>query len=380
MMDFPEDLQREITYRGGLDLPRHADAWTRHLIAQVIKAMEQYRSRVEQMYFVQAGIELKCAVYNSHEAAAFSYLSPASHPKKIAFIGVSYGFIFNSVCLASLMAARRDMLSEVGSPDLEKGSVSLTYMPSTMSDSELHALEPICNVRKAFSAFLAVRFVESIFMHEASHITRGHLGLKQSAGLRPSISGGRPISNLEPLTLQAIEFDADEGAVEEVFNYFSVVQEQLSKGAITSSDGAAIKGLESLYADSLRAAKFAFQVMYLPLRLFQHTSWERKYQAGQSHPLPPIRMLYLVYVFSAGVLSDEEFGLSTDTAKETVLSWAAECESNYMAFCGEPIDAQGLLSAWHSPESTDYIGEIQAELIRLEPLLAKYKMPFRSEP
>jgi len=62
MMDFPEDLQREITYRGGLDLPRHADAWTRHLIAQVIKAMEQYRSRVEQMYFVQAGIELKCAV------------------------------------------------------------------------------------------------------------------------------------------------------------------------------------------------------------------------------------------------------------------------------------------------------------------------------
>jgi hypothetical protein len=372
MSNLPQELRDHIESRGGLGLPRHSDPWTRHLISQGTQAIALQSKRMETIHFKAAGIKLHSGVFNSPSPSAFVYISPQDYPEKIAFIGVSYGLIFNSACLATMMLGRNDMLKDVGSSTAEKAPIPLPYIPSNLADSAFHPIEPVCPIRKAFSAFLLARFVESVFMHEVSHLIRGHVRFIRNQGALNWSEGDEALAQIEPLTKQALEFDADIGAVEESFNYFAVLREKLHSGEIRSPDPVIIEALKSLYALPLQAAKYIFASMYLPLRMFEHVNWERKLQDSKSHPNPPIRMLYLMLTFGAGILNDELFNLDSESAKEIVFQWAYECELNYMALQGMAIAPQGLISAWRSTEANGYIDEIHEELERLEPQLAPY--------
>ncbi|AOE61138.1 hypothetical protein LOY64_19005 [Pseudomonas corrugata] len=377
-MHLPSDLQATLDAKGGLELPSHPDAWTRHLISQVASGLEQYRKRIEQLYFDGIGVKLHCGIYNESEARAFAALSSQVQPDKVAFIGISYGFVFNAACFATMMLSRSDMLKEVGSPEKEPQPNPISHMPSSMADSPFHPAQPACPIRKAFAAFLTVRFVESVFMHEVSHLVRGHLGLIQSLGGLNWSEGDDMPGHLAALTKQALEFDADGGAIEESFNYLFSVQHAFSIGHFKNADPAALRALEILYADGPSAAKYSFMGMYLPLRMFEHLHWERDLQNGSSHPHPPIRMLYLMFIYSLALV--EALDLDMDSAKITVGEWARECEANYMALHGEKIDPSGIRSAWFSPEGGTYIDDIHNELERLAPELARHVIHMSVKP
>ncbi|MDR6094796.1 hypothetical protein [Stenotrophomonas sp. SORGH_AS_0321] len=367
-MPLPHDLQVMLNTRGGLELPSHPDAWTRHLISQVASGLEQYRKRIENLYFKAIGMKLRCGIYNELNARAFSSLSSQAQPAKVAFIGISYGFVFNAACLTTMMLSRSDMLTEVGSPEKETQADPISHMPSSMANSQFHPAQPACPIRKAFAAFLTVRFVESVFMHEVSHLVRGHLGLIQSLGAFDWSEGDDVPGGLAALTKQALEFDADGGAIEEGFNYLFSVQHALSIGYFKSADPASLLALQILYADDSSAAKYSFMGMYLPLRMFEHLHWERDLQDESSHPHPPIRMLYLMFVYSLALV--EALSLHKDSAQIAIDEWAMECEANYMALHGETINPSGIRSAWLSPEGDTYINDIHNELERLAPKLA----------
>lgn len=369
-MHLPYDLQVTLDARGGLEFPSHPDAWTRHLISQVASGLEQYRKRIEQRYFDGLGMQLRCGIYNDLKARAFSALSSQAQPDKMAFIGISYGFVFNAACLATMMLSRSDMLTEVGSPEIESQANPISHIPSSMADSPFNPTQPICPIRKAFAAFLTVRFVESVFMHEVSHLVRGHLGLIQSLGVFNWSEGDDMPGHLEALTKQALEFDADVGAIEEGFDYLFCVRHAFSIGHFKNADPDSLRALEILYADGPSAAKYSFMGMYLPLRMFEHLHWKRDLQNGSSHPHPPIRMLYLMFIYSLAL--EEALDLSKDSAQVAVSEWARECEANYMALHGETIDPSGIRSAWLSSEGGAYIDDIHKELERLAPELARH--------
>ncbi|MCE0963482.1 hypothetical protein [Pseudomonas putida] len=315
-------------------------------------------------------MQLRCGIYNELNARAFAALSSQVQPHKVAFIGISYGFVFNAACFATMMLSRNDMLKEVGSPEKESPPNPLSNMPSSMADSPFHPAQPVCPVRKAFAVFLTVRFVESVFMHEVSHLVRGHLGLIQSLGAFSWSEGDDMTEHLASLSKQALEFDADTGAIEESFDYLFGVQHAFSTGRFKGADPAALQALEILYANGPSAAKYSFMGMYLPLRMFEYLHWERDLQNGSSHPHPPIRMLYLMFVYTLALV--EAMDLNKDSAQETVDEWAKECETNYMALHGETIDPSGIRSALLSPDSDTYIGEIHNELERLAPELDRH--------
>jgi hypothetical protein len=276
------------------------------------------------------------------------------------------------------MLSRSDMLTEVGSPEKEPQADPISHMPSSMADSPFYPAQPVCPIRKAFAAFLTVRFVESVFMHEVSHLVRGHLGLIQSLGAFDWSEGDDVPGDLAALTKQALEFDADGGAIEEGFNYLFCVQSAFSIGHFKNADPATLRALEILYADGLTAAKYSFMGMYLPLRMFEHLNWERDLQDDISHPHPPIRMLYLMFVYSLALV--EALDLHKDSAQIAVDEWARECETNYMALHGQTINPSGILSAWLSPEGGAYINDIHSELERLAPELARHVIHMNLKP
>lgn len=377
-MHLPYDLQVTLDQRGGLELPSHPDAWTRNLISQASSGLEQYRERIEKLYFEGIGTQLRCGIYNELKARAFAALSSQVQPDKVAFIGISYGFVFNAACFATMMLSRNDMLTEVGSPEKESPPNPISNMPSSMADSPFHPSQPVCPVRKAFAVFLTVRFVESVFMHEVSHLVRGHLGLVQNLGALNWSEGDDMPGHLAALSKQALEFDADTGAIEESFNYLFGLQHAVSIGQFKKAAPATLRALEILYADGPSAAKYSFMGMYLPLRIFEHLHWERELQNGNSHPHPPIRMLYLMFIYSLALV--EGLDLNKDSARETVDEWTRECEANYMALHGETIDPSGIRSAWLSPETDAYIDDIHNELERLAPELERHVIEMSFKP
>ncbi|VVQ03449.1 hypothetical protein PS925_02537 [Pseudomonas fluorescens] len=377
-MHLPYDLQVTLDERGGLDLPSHPDAWTRNLISQAASGLEHYRERIEKLYFDSIGTQLRCGIYNELKARAFAALSSQVQPDKVAFIGISYGFVFNAACFATMMLSRNDMLTEVGSPEKEFPPNPISNMPSSMADSPFHPSQPVCPIRKAFAVFLTVRFVESVFMHEVSHLVRGHLGLVQSLGAFNWSEGDDMPGHLAALSKQALEFDADTGAIEESFSYLFGIQHAFSIGHFKNADPATLRALEILYADGLSAAKYSFMGMYLPLRMFEHLHWERDLQNGSSHPHPPIRMLYLMFIYSLALV--EGLDVNKDSAQVAVDEWTKECEANYMALHGATIDPSGIRSAWLSPEGDAYIYDIHNELERLAPELARHVIHMSFKP
>lgn len=377
-MHLPYDLQVTLDERGGLELPSHPDAWTRYLISQAASGLEQYRERIQKLYFDGIGTQLRCGIYNELKARAFAASSSQIQSEKVAFIGISYGFVFNAACFATMMLSRNDMLTEVGSPEKEPPPNPISNMPSSMADSPFYPSEPVCPVRKAFAVFLTVRFVESVFMHEVSHLVRGHLGLIQSLGAFSWSEGDDMPGQLAALSKQALEFDADTGAIEESFSYLFGLQHALSIGHFKNSDPATLRALEILYADGPSAARYSFMGMYLPLRMFEHLHWERNLQIGSSHPHPPIRMLYLMFIYTLALV--DGLDLNMDSARVAVDEWTRECEVNYMALHGETIDPSGIRSVWLSPEADTYIHDIHNELERLESELARYVIHMSFKP
>jgi hypothetical protein len=374
--NFPQELLSIIESRGGVMLPEHTDPWTRHLISQARSSINIQKNRIEAMYFKENGLSLHAAVFNSLSPEAFSSISSKERSDGGTLIGISYGFVFNAACLVSLMLGRNDMFLEVGDPKMEKSGSALTYIPSNLANSEIHPVQPKCPVRKAFSAFLLAKFIDSVFFHEAAHLIRGHLGLVRENGAVVWTERHKEAIKLPPLAKQALEFDADIGAIEESCNYFFTLRERILEGKLSDPDISITKALMCLNVDVVRAAKYIFMSMYLPLRMFEVDHWMLKSQEPLSHPTQPIRMLCLVYTFSDSMLTDESFGFTPEQAKETAFAWAIECERNYMALQDREIAPNGLASAWNSPETCQYIDSIRSEYLRLEPLIAPHVIEF----
>ncbi|MEK0364409.1 hypothetical protein [Pseudomonas sp. CBC3] len=124
-----------------------------------------------------------------------------------------------------------------------------------------------------------------------------------------------------------------------------------------------------LNSNSIDAARYLFISKYMPLRMFEANCWSADLQKPRSHPAPPVRMMYLIYIFSSEVLSGEIFNIPSGLAKDYVLGWALECEESYMRLQGDEIDPRGLASVWEGPETTDYIESIQREYARMESAL-----------
>lgn len=81
------------------------------------------------------------------------------------------------------MLSRGDMFAEVGAASLEGDGTPLPYIPSNLAGSDIIPSRPKCDVRKNFSIFFLVKFIESVFMHEVSHLVRGHVGYVRASGV-----------------------------------------------------------------------------------------------------------------------------------------------------------------------------------------------------
>lgn len=336
------------------------------------------------MYFEGAGLNLRAVIYNSPRPGAFSSLPKNDLLSRDVLIGISYGLVYNAACLASFMLSRRDMFVEVGECHKEMVALPLNWIPSEMVGSDIHPMKPACPVREAFSFFLLSRFIENVFMHEVSHLVRGHNGLLREVAVgmsgRCSSSTRSPASPvLTALSMQALEFDADFGSIEESWNYSHAIRRAFVTGKIPEHKAGVSQALACLHVDLKQAAKYIFIAMYLPLRMVGNASWCREFQDSLGHPTPLIRMLVLVNMFGSVFLAEECYELTPDEAKELALEWAGECEKIYMAIQNQDANPDGFISVWKSPEASRYMHDVTTEYERLEPFLLPHVIEFTFE-
>ncbi|WP_141562826.1 hypothetical protein [Pseudomonas sp. ICMP 8385] len=314
--ELPEFLAKAVVAKGGIHECASPNLqFDEHLFKNAIIIFEQLTEQANHRYFYNAGRELKFGIIKSDYVGAFASAGKGD----VDFIGVNYGTIHLLSSLFSRLLSSELIFPDVGMSNTETREGYSFYIPRIADSGKFEARRPNCSVRLAFAKHMALTALTFIYSHEISHITKGHSRVKNSIkdGFRP------PLSVLEN---QALELDADLGAIELTYDYMQfmkAVEERLN----LDSDAAIKESWLNFYKSPIHNIRFVFFASYLPFRIHCDNHWDPETQAKNGQPQPPFRMGMLMKSFAT--VLQEACGLSEEKSKELVYRFSLESEKAY---------------------------------------------------
>lgn len=353
---YPEKLQAELQKREDINFSDdNLSKWAKQIIDIAENITKLQTKRMNKAYFKKEETTLLYKIHKTTKAEAFCWKE-----KEIAFIGISYGLIYNAACLISYAMCNRLIFPDVGNASLEEEpSPILTYMPSSLLDSDFQPQEPKCKIRKFFIVILLERIISNIFFHEAGHLIHGHLDfIKENSLTETSTVLADP--NLV-FTRHALEFHADNRALEETFNYCLFFKESYSLGQDTPTK----RLLDSEYESDEKIIRLNFIAAYFMLRAYEYTNWDFEEQKKTTHPAPNIRMVQLL-ISSESILTD--FLKKNDyQSRDLIEEWCIEAELYYAKIKNEELNLEGIKSVLESKKIMEYINKVKNILIEIIP-------------
>lgn len=314
--ELPKFLAQAVGARGGIyECNLHNQNFDQHLFNNSIKIFEQLTGQANNRYFYNAGRELKFGIIKSDLVGAFASTGEGD----VDFIGVNYGAIHLLSSLFTRLLSNELVFPDVGNSSAETRVGYSFYIPRIADSNTFEARRPNCPVRSAFARHMALTALTVIYSHEISHVIRGHSRIKNSikAGSRDEFTA---------LENQAIELDADCGAIELTLHYMEfarAIEEKLN----LESDPAIKESWLNFYKDTIHNIRFVFFASYLPLRILCDNHWNPESQEKSGQPQPPFRMGTLMRSFA--FLLEENCEISAEDAKKLVYAFCLESEKAY---------------------------------------------------
>lgn len=340
-----------IQRRGGIfNASEEESDYTQKLIENAISRFAHHTDLANQIYFSPLGKKLRFAIINCPKIGAFACVDDDS----IYLIGIYIGSVFVFSSLVTRMLNNKFIFPYVGNPEKEGDCGFSSFIPIEIDRKEFSPCRPRCQVRSIFSRFLMLTVMDFIFLHELSHIVRGHLGLKNKISFGSGMSERVPFDEKEE---QALELDADVGATEELINYSNIIRGAREKLRVNSSDPLGI-AWRDFYEFPLDTIKFSFFASYSSLRVTNVNYWSRESQSTIKQPLPPFRMGLLMKVYADDVLP--QFDFTSDQSIELVNAWCLEAEQAFVDLQQESgqgkLDLDGINTFFDSVE--DYFESV----------------------
>lgn len=330
--ELPEFLAQAVSAKGGIyECTSPNSQLDEHLFNNTVRMLTQLTEQANQRYFYNAGRELKFGIINSDYVSAFA----STGKGEIDFIGVNFGAIHLLSSLFTRLLSNELIFSDIGNSSSETREGYSFFIPRIADAGKFEARRPNCSIRSAFAKHMALAALTFIYSHEISHITKGHSKVKNSIK-----DGSR--QKFTALETQAIELDADCGAIELTYDYMQFIR--LNEDLLDLDSNAAIKeSWISFYKDPVQNVRFVFFACYLPLRIHCDNHWDSETQARDGQPHPPFRMGNLMKSF-ATVLQNG-FGFSEEKSKKIVYLLCIESEKAYAAIQAESGEGELDLNA-----------------------------------
>lgn len=291
LQEVSQDIAINILGRGGLyTVTDSISGLDQHLFNNAISLFNHLTSIAGERYFNHAKRVLKFGIVNTPAMGGFACVGN----QDIDFIGINYGSISLISSLFARMLSNELILKEVGEPALEDRAGFASYIPGKADLDTFDSRRPSCAIRTAFAKHLALTALTFIFSHEVSHIVKGHLQVISAAEGKTLLFSRLPLT---PLEKQAVELDADCGAIEWTLEYTELIRGWREKLNVESDDSLGTSW-RAFYEDPLQTIRFTFFASYLTLRVISGNIWHPELQISIGQPLPPFRMGLLMKLYA----------------------------------------------------------------------------------
>lgn len=359
-----EDIMRTIKTRGGLyDKNMIVEEFYSNLFNNVVIHFSHLSKLTMQRYYTGSNRTLKYGIINSGKIGGFACVGE----KNIDFIGINSGTISMVATFFTKMMCNPNILPEIGDINLEKNAEQ-SYILGENNFEIVPLQQPVCRIRRLFAMHLVMTSLDFIFGHEITHIVNGHFGIINQVGTQ---NANYP--QLFPLEKQALERDADYGAIETTLIYTEIVRGSRSEFNVEGDDPFAISW-RNFYGIESDTIKYCFITSYITLRINAPDYWSPDSQLKIYQPLPPYRMALLMHAYCL-VLSDfneEQF----EQSKSKVYEWCIESEQAYADLLADSgkgeLDVDGISSFFIMGKN--YNNKVNEAYSKLTNELANYEM------
>ncbi|WP_233969832.1 hypothetical protein [Pectobacterium versatile] len=318
--DVSEDIMLAIEKRGGLyDKSIINEPFYQNLFNNITMHFSHLTNLTMQRYYSESDRVLKYGIINSGKIGGFACVGK----QQIDFIGINFGTLSMISAIFTRMMSNSNILSEIGDPALEKNTLQTLYIPSEEDLKIFSPCEPICPIRRFFSFHLIMTGLDFIFCHEITHITNGHFGIINKIE-NPNQTTNR--SELSILEKQALERDADYGAIERTLIFTELVRGWRPELKVEGNDPMSISW-RKFYETESDTAKYCFMASYMTLRMHAPDYWHPNLQLRECQPLSPYRMALLMHAYSLAIsdFNEEQF----EQSKYKVYEWCIESEQAF---------------------------------------------------
>ncbi len=368
------ELERIIESKGGLFvLDSEHSIKTIKMFETINSIFDRLIVEVEQELYKDKPRKISYGIIENTNFNAFAYASPQEEEKPFDFVGINIGTIFSLLDIFGRILSHPDNLLNVGNITLEKEERTyISYLSTDVMKTQNMSCIPNCPIRNIYSSNLMMTALKFLFYHEITHLRNGHLEyIKEELNYsyyQEAMDTGR--KKLDPVIHQALEMDADSGAILKVLN------ESFKLMNLSSRDGVdpnILAAFNSSYSDKRISTKTVVFSTYILFRLFDFHEWNYFNQDKETHPQPPIRMFWLSCTIYEIFRVRSEYNYNADIFMNDAVKIMLEAEIALGKIKNEEPDTRGIESVVSTNLHIEYLNEVKRAWKMIKPQLENYK-------
>lgn len=287
------ELEKIIESKGGLFiLEGNHSIKTIQMFETIKSVFNRLIINAEKELYKDKPRKISYGILSGTDLNAFAYASPSDEEIPFDFIGINVGTIFTLLDTFGRILSHPDNFPDIGDASLEdEERTYVPYLSTNVISTQNMSCFPNCPIRSIYASNLMITALKFLFYHEVTHLRNGHLEyVKEELSYsywQEAVSTRS--KKLEPLVHQALEMDADCGAILMTLNEsFSLMRSSPRKGI----DPKILAAIKFSYGDSKSATKTVLFSIYVLFRVFDFSEWDYFNQYKQTHPQPPMRMFW----------------------------------------------------------------------------------------
>jgi len=369
-----DELEKIIESKGGLFvLDSEHTINTIQIFETINSIFDRLILEAEQELYKDKPRKISYGIIANTNFNAFAYASSQEEEKPFDFVGINIGTIFTLLDIFGRILSHPDNLTNVGNSSLEKAERTyISYLSTDVMKTQSMSCIPNCHIRNSYSTNLMITALKFLFYHEITHLRNGHLEfIKEELNYsyyQEAMDTGR--KRLDPVIHQALEMDADSGAILKVLN------ESFKLMNLSPRDGVDLNILAVFnysYLDIRISTKTVVFSTYILFRLFDFIEWNYFNQDKETHPQPPIRMFWLSCTIYEIFRIRPEYNYNADTFISDATKIMLEAEITLGKIKNEEPDTRGIQSVVSTNLHLEYLNEVKKAWKDIRPQLENYK-------
>lgn len=233
---------------------------------------------------------------------------------------------------------------------------------------------PKCALRREAAMTFAMTATQFVLLHEITHLMHGHLEwhreIKGSTAIVDGLGANRAVSDTDGMLYQALELDADQGAL-------IILSEMITSGSANlhqmrnKVSEVYYQGQEMCLGTTERAIRTVLYSIYILMRSEYPGPWTERDFKKSSHPHPLLRARLLVLKLSEIIPRLVERPMSSEGLITFMWAIVLEAEQDLARATGRDKDIVTFAESLRSKAAGEHLDEATRAYQSLRPFLAE---------